>query len=54
MGATNKVYLTAMVSASQKNLIEQLALINRSKLTDMLRAIIDERCEIKLDEAGGL
>lgn len=52
-GETNKVYLTAMVSPTQKNLIEQLALINRSKQADVLRAIIDEWCEIKLGGTGG-
>lgn len=49
----NKVYLSAMVSPSQKSLIEQLASINRSKQADVIRAIIDEWCEIKLSEAGG-
>ena len=53
VGEANKVYLTAMVSPSQKNLIEQLALINRSKQADVLRAIIDEWCEAKLSAAGG-
>lgn len=53
IGDANKVYLTAMVSPSQKNLIEQLALINRSKQADVLRAIIDEWCEAKLRAAGG-
>ena len=50
----NKVYLSAMVSPTQKKLIESLAVINRSKQADVLRAIIDEWCELKLSESGGL
>lgn len=53
-GEANKVYLTAMVSPSQKTLIEELAIINRSKQADVLRAIIDEWCEIKLGKTSGL
>lgn len=43
-----KVYLSAMVSPAQKTLIEALAKINRTRQADVLRAIIDEWCELKL------
>lgn len=49
----NKVYLSAMVSPSQKRMVEGLASLNRAKQADVLRAIIDEWCELKLQEAGG-
>jgi hypothetical protein len=49
----NKVYLSAMVSPNQKRLVEGLASINRAKQADVLRAIIDEWCEVKLKETGG-
>lgn len=51
-GDSNKVYLSAMVAPSQKRLIEELARTNRAKQADVLRAIIDEWCERKLEEAA--
>lgn len=52
-GDTNKVYLSAMVAPSHKELIQELARINRSKQADVLRAIIDEWCEQKLGTEAG-
>ncbi len=52
-GDANKVYLSAMVSPPQKQLIEQLAKLNRANQADVLRAIIDEWCEAKLAESSG-
>jgi hypothetical protein len=51
-GDANKVYLSAMVAPAQKRLIEELARANRAKQADVLRAIIDEWCESKLEEAA--
>ncbi|MCB8942581.1 MAG: hypothetical protein H6658_02275 [Ardenticatenaceae bacterium] len=47
-GEDNLVYLSAMVPPAHKDLISGLAKINKAKQAAVLRAIIDEWCEFKL------
>lgn len=49
-GEENKTYLSAMVAPSHKELIIELAALNRVKQADVLRAMIDEWCTLKLEE----
>jgi glutamate mutase epsilon subunit len=51
-GEENKVYLSAMVLRSQKDLIEELARLNRANQADVLRAIIDEWRQHRLKVHG--
>jgi len=53
MGEENLVYLSSMVPSAQKELIVNLAKLNRSKQAAVLRAIIDEWCAMKLNEYEG-
>lgn len=52
-GEDNKVYLSAMVLPAHKALIEELATLNRAKQADVIRAIIDEWCELKIEGVNG-
>jgi len=45
-----KVYLSAMVPPVHKELIEELAALNRTKQAVVVRTIIDEWCEYKQRE----
>lgn len=44
-GNENLVYLSAMVPPAHKDLIVELARLNRTKQAAVLRVIIDEWCE---------
>lgn len=52
-GEDNLVYLSAMVPPAHKNLIVGLAKANRTKQAAVLRAIIDEWCELKQADHEG-
>lgn len=51
-GTDNLVYMSVMVPPAHKKLVENLARLNRTKQAAVVRAILDEWCELKRQEVG--